>query len=95
MQNDERLLVLLSELRQFIDATHTDVTWSSYEKVEDVICKLDRLQHQLKVEDKEVISELIVLFAPTGAFQEISIHSGWGDEFLKLAMRFEDILAQT
>jgi hypothetical protein len=32
---------------------------------------------------------LIVLFAPTGPIQEVSISSGWGNEFLDLAERFD------
>jgi hypothetical protein len=30
-----------------------------------------------------------VLFAPTGPLQELSLSSGWADDFLKLASRFD------
>ena len=30
-----------------------------------------------------------VLFAPTGPIQEVSLSSGWGHEFIKLAERFD------
>jgi len=29
------------------------------------------------------------LFAPTGPIQEVSLSSGWGQEFLELAERFD------
>ena len=32
---------------------------------------------------------LTVLFAPTGPIQEVSISSGWGEEFLSLAEQFD------
>jgi hypothetical protein len=35
-----------------------------------------------------------VLFAPTGPIQEVSLSSGWGEEFLALAARF-DAAAET
>ena len=33
---------------------------------------------------------LQLLFAPTGALQETSLSSGWGEEFVALATRFDD-----
>jgi hypothetical protein len=33
--------------------------------------------------------ELAVLFAPTGPMQEVSLSSGWAQEFLALAARFD------
>jgi len=30
-----------------------------------------------------------VLFAPTGPIQEVSLSSGWGDAFLKIAEQFD------
>jgi hypothetical protein len=38
--------------------------------------------------------ELSVLFAPTGPVQEVSVSSGWGDEFLILANEFDAALAE-
>ena len=35
-----------------------------------------------------------VLFAPTGPVQEVSISSGWGEEFLTLASRFDTELSR-
>ena len=34
-----------------------------------------------------------VLFAPTGPMQELSIDSGWGQEFIALADRFDEAMA--
>jgi hypothetical protein len=35
---------------------------------------------------------LSILFAPTGPIQEVSLSSGWGGEFLKLASTFDAAL---
>ena len=32
---------------------------------------------------------LETLFAPTGPLQEVSVSSGWGEEFLNMARRFD------
>ena len=34
---------------------------------------------------EQVLSEISILFAPTGDIQEISIENGWGKEFLELS----------
>ncbi|CAN7489295.1 hypothetical protein LJR153_003395 [Paenibacillus sp. LjRoot153] len=91
MDNLNDLLDLLTELSNLIDSPNTDVTWSSFETVEDVLMTIDTLRQQLKIGDR-AISELEILFGPTGSFQEISIDSGWGEKFLKLAARFDDIV---
>jgi hypothetical protein len=36
---------------------------------------------------------LDVLFLPTGPIQEVSLSSGWGDEFLQLAERYDAAVA--
>jgi hypothetical protein len=33
--------------------------------------------------------DLSILFAPTGSIQEVSLSSGWGDEFIYLSMDFD------
>lgn len=92
MHNLNDLLDLITELSNLIDSPNTDVTWSRFETVEDVLITIDTLKQQLKIGEDRAISELTILFGPTGSFQEISIDSGWGEKFLKLAARFDDIV---
>ncbi len=35
--------------------------------------------------------EVAILFAPTGPIQEVSISNGWGEFFIKLADKFDEI----
>ena len=34
-----------------------------------------------------------LLFAPTGPLQEVSLSSGWGEAFLRVASRYEEVEA--
>lgn len=87
------LVDLLWEVRKLIDTPNTDVTWSEYRTVEEVLSALDTYIKRLNQLDKLVVSELELLFAPTGSLQEISISSGWTNEYIELSSRFDDIVA--
>lgn len=89
----DELIKIMKEVKEIIDSPNTDVTWSRYNTVEEIIKDLDSCIEQLNQEDKSAIEKLKILFAPTGAFQEISIDSGWSDRYLELANRFDEILA--
>ncbi|NIK72503.1 hypothetical protein [Paenibacillus sp. BK720] len=91
MRNINDLLGLLDELRTLIDSPNTNVVWSQFNSVEEVLNTLDTLKRRVALGDNKVISELKILFAPTGSFQEISIDSGWGEKFIELATRFDEI----
>lgn len=88
----DELIKIIKEVKEIVDSPNTDVAWSGYNDVEEVIKDLDFYIKQLKQKDKSVIEELKILFAPTGAFQEISIDNGWSDKYLELANRFDELL---
>ncbi len=92
MRNNNDLLGLLGEMRTLIDSPNTSVLWSQFDSVEDVLNTLDTLKRRVELGDNKVISELKIFFAPTGSFQEISIDSGWGEKFIELAIRFDEII---
>lgn len=92
MDNSNGLSDLLTEIRNLVDSPNTNVTWSRFKTVEDILMIIDTLKQRITLRDDKAISELIILFGPTGSFQEISIDSGWGEEFIKLAARFDEIV---
>ncbi|OPH57001.1 hypothetical protein BC351_26705 [Paenibacillus ferrarius] len=55
------ILDLQIELRNLIAPPNTDVSWSCFENVEDVLIAVDMLNQQLKLGEDEVISELKIL----------------------------------
>ncbi len=40
-------------------------------------------------------SALKLLFAPTGALQETATENGWGEDYLRLSERFDDLIEST
>jgi len=93
LRNINDLLGLLGEIRTLIDSPNTNVIWSQFDSVEDVLNTLNTLKRRVELGDNKVISELKLLFAPTGSFQEISNDSGWGEKFIELASRFDEIIS--
>ena len=80
---------VLRKTKVIIKNTATDVVWSRFENEEEVIAALDDHLEKLLSHDFDEIMDLIMLFAPTGSLQEISISSGWGTEYLALASEFD------
>jgi hypothetical protein len=55
-----------------------------------------RLLNHLRANEKATrtkVGRRRLRLAPTGSLQEISISSGWGDEFLEIAARFDRAVA--
>jgi hypothetical protein len=88
-----QLLSVLRDTRAKLAHSGNDFTWSSWE---DQTAALAELDHHIDAIvtgqiDKAVLD---VLFAPTGAIQEVSLSSGWGDDFLVLAGRYDMAIAE-
>lgn len=83
------LIQLLLEVRSLLDKPNTDVTWSRFKDVDEALEYLDLCIERLRLENEFVLDDLKLLFAPTGSLQEISIHSGWGNEFIEISSRFD------
>ena len=68
------------------------MAWTSCASPKDLVDELQRLLGLAEDpgELPEVdMAKLRLLFAPTGASQETSVSSGWGEEFVDLANRFD------
>jgi hypothetical protein len=85
----EEVIGILQEIARVLDRPGTDVVWSRYNSVEEAAGDIGQHLERLRRGDLSRIEDLALLFAPTGALQEISISSGWGEEFLVLAARFD------
>ncbi|MEA4987640.1 MAG: hypothetical protein VB095_06235 [Anaerovorax sp.] len=83
---------ILKEIKAFIDVPNADTSWSGYDTAQDLIMDLNKYIKRSEESDETVIKEISLLFAPTGAFQEISIDNGWSDEFIEISERFDDIV---
>ncbi len=80
---------VLMKTKALIKVSDIDVVWSRFENKEELITALDDHIEKLRSQDFAKLWNLIVLFAPTGSLQEISISSGWSTEYLALASEFD------
>ncbi|MCL2810927.1 MAG: hypothetical protein FWD25_03450 [Clostridia bacterium] len=75
----------ISRLNCLLSLPSTDVCWSKYMNATEAIEELESLRIGIEKQDKNAIDRLLFLLLPTGDLQEISISSGWGEEFLTIA----------
>ena len=79
----------ISRLKNLLSLPTTDVIWSSYNSADETIKDLEDIEKGLRESGKNAVDRLCFLLAPTGDLQEISINSGWGNEFLDIAAALE------
>lgn len=82
------LVTVLDEVRAWLARPDNDYSWSSFMDADAALAEIDELVALVRAEGR-VPFALSVLFAPTGPIQEVALSSGWGDEFLTLADRFD------
>jgi hypothetical protein len=85
----QALMDVLREVRARLALPDNEFMWSSWEDADAALAEVDGLIEWLEagvLPDRFAIS---VLFLPTGPIQEVAISSGWGDDFLVLADRYD------
>jgi hypothetical protein len=90
----ESLLEVLRETRALLARPDNDFNWSSWESAADALAELDGFISHIEAGRSFDGSKLSILFAPTADIQEVSVSSGWGDEFCRIAERFDSAFAQ-
>jgi len=86
MERLQKLIDVLKEARALLALEGNDFLWSSWRDQNQAIAEIDSIITAL---ENGSIPEIGVLFAPTGPIQEASLSSGWGNEFIELAERFD------
>jgi hypothetical protein len=87
----QELAEILREARSLLALPGNDYTWSSWEDAEAALAEIDALIAVLEAGRLPPRLSISVLFAPTGPIQEVSISSGWANEFLSLAARCDAV----
>ena len=85
----ENLVTVLREASILLESPDNDFSWSSWMDTESATQEIDDLTLQVEAGTLPPRLDLEVLFAPTGPIQEVSVSSGWGQDFLRLAARFD------
>jgi len=83
----QQLAAVLREARAFLALPENDFAWSSWADASVALTEMDGLIATLEAGRLPPRLAVSVLFAPTGPVQEVSLSSGWADEFLALAAR--------
>jgi hypothetical protein len=88
-----KLIIVFEEARERVTDPANDFSWSSWDGRADAVEELDGILSALRSGVVPGALSMEVLFAPTGPMQEVSLSSGWGEEFLALAERFDEAMA--
>ena len=83
------LVEVLRQARVLLALPNNDFAWSSWEDAPAAIAEMDRQIVLIQSGQLPPKLDLAVLFAPTGPMQEVSLSSGWAQEFLTVAAMFD------
>ena len=84
-----KIVEVLRETRAFLARPDNDFAWSHWASAAEALGEFDGFVTLIESGDFSGRHGLELLFGPTGSIQEVSISSGWDDEFLALAARFD------
>jgi hypothetical protein len=87
----QQLVEVLREARALLALPGNDFAWSSWADAPAALAELDRQIAALERGQLPPRLDVAVLFAPTGPMQEVSLSSGWAQEFLDVATRFDAV----
>jgi hypothetical protein len=88
----DELIEIMEEVKHLIRLPNTDISWSQYNSIDDLLKDLMTYTNRLGAKDETVIDRLKFLFAPTSEFQDIAIDSGWSDKYFELSTKFEKLV---
>jgi hypothetical protein len=88
----DELVEVLRETRELLARPDNNFIWSHWDSATDALREFDAFITQIESGDTSRRSDLVLLFAPIGSIQEVSISGGWGQEFLALSARFDAVI---
>ena len=86
----QRVRQILETIKSWT-TNETDTVWAGYDNGQEFLVDLNADIEKIKFCDFATLDKLNGKFAPTSTYQEISLSNGLGDEFLKLAERFDKL----
>jgi hypothetical protein len=86
----QKLIKVLKAIKANIH-DDADCTWSYYETPQKARNEIDQYISELEKGNINSLPEISVHFAPTSAYQELSLQNNWSKEYLKLSTQFDKI----
>lgn len=89
--SDPRALLteVLAASIELVSLKDNDFSWSSWGDAATAVAELQMHLDSLAKPGRPDVKGMSVLYAPTGPMQELSLSSGWGEPFIKLASYFD------
>jgi hypothetical protein len=91
MSQLQGLIAVMRDTRRLLALPENDFSWSSWEDQQAALTEIDE---HIDALERGAVPNLSVLFLPTGPVQEVSVSSGWAQEFVRLAERFDHEIAK-
>ncbi|MDR1773682.1 MAG: hypothetical protein LBR30_02280 [Clostridioides sp.] len=92
MTNIEGLIADIKTILALYDLPSSDFSWSEYDSKEDAVEEMQNILESVESGDYSVLRRLRTLLLPTGSIQEISIDSGWAQEYIIIGSRMEKLI---
>lgn len=86
------LTEILNEINLKVSSQDTDILFSKYNTVEELLGDINSFTIRLINDGLSALSDIYIFFAPTGSLQEISIANGWGNKFIELSNKVDEII---
>ena len=93
MSAKAKLLEVLTETRGLLSLRTNDFIWSSWEDAEAALEEINDFIYKIDNDLKFDRLTLRALYAATGSIGEVALSSGWADEYLKVASKFDTAIA--
>lgn len=89
--SDARALLkeVLAASIELVSLDDNDFSWSSWSDAAAAIQELEQHAASLRSRGRPDFEGMSLLFAPAGPMQELSLSSGWGETFVRLASYFD------
>lgn len=88
------LLEIVNEVIEICEVSPQHIDWAGYRDQAELLEDLRDHVRRLHAGDTSGLSELRVLFLPSGPLQDIAIDSGWHNKFMTLASRFDELFGK-
>ena len=90
MASTHKLILIIDEVQVLVNRTGNNFDWSSWNDSAHASTELDSIRKLICSDTELSLSKMNGIFLPSGPLQELSLSSGWGDEFVALANRYDE-----
>lgn len=91
MADVPKLIRVFEDAKLLLSRSDNSFLYSGWEDAAEANAEMDQVLGYLR--EGKVAAVSAIYFLPTGPLQEVNISSGWGDEFLALADRYDAAMA--